>query len=278
MWWMLYPHGVTAACKVSESVPALQQISANFCRGGEKMMLWDLYTSFICFRSRTQTAIKSRKDPSDRRILGLVSASHRCWGLSVPDNASEARTVWSGRKVKETQLYMYVKWWWNSGRVLQWAVPHPSGSSQEKKIPAVFMTSTTHTGILIAASLLRGEEIDYLKASPSRPHFHVPFPLRCTPSFFPSCLIILSIKSFPPPASHGFPPPPHPMDERKSTRVCFSIWMCNKWCVKRATAKCKEMVKEKDKTLRSVGDEIKPIKLENDIKEWWQKVRQIVPD
>lgn len=39
MWWMLYPHGVTAACKVSESVPALQQISANFCRGGEKMML-----------------------------------------------------------------------------------------------------------------------------------------------------------------------------------------------------------------------------------------------
>lgn len=158
---------------------------------------------------------------------------------------------------------MYVKWWWNTGRVLQWAVPHPSGSLQEKKIPAVFMTSATHTGSLIAASLLRGEEIDYLKAFPSRPHFHVPFPLRCAPSAFPSCLIILSIKS---------PPPPHPTDEWKSTRVCFSIWMCNK-CVKRAMAKCKEMVKEKDKTLRSVGGEIKPWKLENDIKEWRQKVR-----
>lgn len=42
MWWMLHPHGVTAACRVSEPVPALQQISANFCRGGEKMRLWDL--------------------------------------------------------------------------------------------------------------------------------------------------------------------------------------------------------------------------------------------
>lgn len=132
-----------------------------------------LYTSFVCSRSSTLAAKTPRKDPSDRRILGLVSASRRCWGLSVPDNASEARTVWSGRKAKETQLYMHVKWWWNTGRVLQWAVPHPSGSSQEKKIPAVFMTSATHTGILIAASLLRGEEIDYLKASPNRPHFHV---------------------------------------------------------------------------------------------------------
>lgn len=163
------------------------------------------------------------KDPSDRRILGLVSASHRCWNLSVPDNASEARTVWSGRKA-ETQLYMYVKWWWNTGRVLQWAVPHPSGSSQEKKIPAVFMTSATHTGILIAASLLRGEEIDYLKASPSRPHFHVPFPLLCAPSFFPSCLIILSIKSPPTPRITCFSPT-NTSNRWKKIYACLLFYM-----------------------------------------------------
>lgn len=54
------------------------------------------------------------------------------------------------------------------------------------------MTSAAHTRILIAVSLLQGEEIGYLKASFSPAHFLPPLLLTflyCMSSFFSSCLI-----------------------------------------------------------------------------------------
>lgn len=94
-------------------------------------------------------------------------------------------------------------------------------------------------------------------------------------SFFPSCLIILSIKSFHPPASCV---PPATTSEGWKKMYVFAFLfgdVTNDVFLKKAEAKCKERGKEKDKT---VSDEIKPLRWENDIKEWRQKVRQIVTD
>lgn len=178
---------------------------------------WSTLLSSAADPGQTHTAKTTRKGPSDRRNLGLVSASSRCWSFSVPHN------VWIG----ETQLYMYVKWWWNAGRVLQWAVLHPSGNSG-KKIPAVFMTSATHTGILIAVSLLWGEEIDYLKASPTPAYFHMPFPSpSCVQSFLSFLLVSLVCHSswffFAPSCCIMFPPYPTSREciEKDATEFAF---------------------------------------------------------
>lgn len=100
----------------------------------------------------------------------------------------------------------------------------PIRKLREKKIPAVFMTSVTHTGILIAVSLLWGEEIDYLKAFPTSAYFHVPFPQPLAfSSFFLSFLFVsLFCQSscffffcLPPPATSRFHLSPQPEDTLK---------------------------------------------------------------
>lgn len=214
MWLILYPHGVTVACRVSEIVPTLQQISCldkhiHFCCRGERTpgVLSEISPRRAGLHFFHLPQIQDK--PTLPKQPGRAHLTEETLAWFQPATAAGASlfqiTFELGRRSCTCML--------TDDETLAGFSSGLFFTHQEtrgKKIPAVFMTSATHTGILIAVSLPRGEEIDYLKASPTPAYFHMPFSDLLAFSsfflFFLSHYSVIQVVFFAPSCCITFPP------------------------------------------------------------------------